>query len=144
GLLSFELSPETLRRTHFSSVKVNSRVNLERALAIDDRIHGHFVSGHVDGTVELLLREVEGAGERFLFSRPESLSQFIVEKGCVSINGVSLTVGEVGSKDFAVYLISHTLTHTTLKDLNVGDLANIEVDLLARYIQSIYLRQHNE
>ena len=133
--LSFDLSSETIQRTTFSTLNVNSFVNLERALKISDRLHGHFVYGHVDTVIELLHRSLIGSCECFEFQLPEKYHNFIVEKGSVALSGVSLTVAEVSNHAFSIYVIPHTLSKTTLADLQIGDKLNLEVDMLARYAQ---------
>ena len=131
---SFDLSSETMRRTTFSTLRVGSFVNLERALKIGDRLHGHFVYGHIDAVIELLKRSRIGSCECFEFQLPEKYRNFIVEKGSVALSGVSLTVAEVSSQAFSIYVIPHTLKQTTLDDLHIGDKVNLEVDMLARYV----------
>ena len=135
--LYFELAEETLRRTSLGSLVAGTQVNLERSLVIGERLHGHFVFGHVDCTATLEQITDEEGSKRFEWSIPSQYRQFIVEKGSVSLSGISLTVGEVQGDRFAVYIIPHTLEVTTLSDRKVGDSVNLEVDMLARYTQSI-------
>lgn len=132
--LTFDVMNETLARTNLGGLKTNDRVNLERSLKVDSRIDGHFVCGHVDykGKVVGLLKDAGGAGLKI--SMPPGLSAFVVEKGSVAVDGVSLTVAKVGKEDFTVYLIPHTLKITTLGTTKKGDSVNIETDLLAKYI----------
>jgi len=134
--LSFELLEETRRRSTLGRLRAGDPVNLERSLRVGDRISGHFVFGHVDATVTLLGREPDGTCERLRFSLPESLAWAIVSKGSVALGGVSLTVGEVSSTSFAVYIIPHTAHMTTLGMLRAGDPINVEIDMLARYARS--------
>lgn len=135
--LSFDLAEETLRRSIFGSIKPGTRINFERSLKVGDRIHGHFVFGHVDATIELLEKCLEGNSVRLSWSLPRVLRKYFAEKGSVSINGVSLTVGAVSPDRFVVYVIPHTSERTTLGDLVVGDSANLEVDMLARYVAAM-------
>lgn len=134
--LTFELALETLRRTTMGDIKAGDIVNLERSLALGDRLHGHFVFGHVDSTAKLLSREPDGGCERLTFSLPEEYRSCVVTKGSISLSGVSLTVGETGSDRFCVYIVPHTAEVTILSSLKPGDRVNIEVDMLARYVQA--------
>lgn len=129
--LSFEISPETFRRTTFSDIKVNDRINLERSLIVGERINGHFVFGHVDGVTTLLEQKEEGNSSKFVWSIPNGLKRYIAEKGSISISGVSLTVGEVWDDRFAVYIVPHTAEVTNITKLKK---ANLEIDMLARYV----------
>ena len=134
GLLSFDVIAETLSRTAIGELKINDSVNLERSLKADSRIDGHFVSGHIDykGRIIELLKGLDGTG--FRISVPGEFSSFIVEKGSIAIDGVSLTVADVTKDSFIVYLIPHTLKTTTFKSKKRGDAVNVETDLLAKYI----------
>jgi len=136
GALSFDLASETIRRSTLGGKKSGDKVNLERSLALGDRLHGHFVFGHVDARITLLMRKNEGTCDRLLWSLPPEFRHMVVSKGSVSLSGVSLTVGEVDDKSFSVYIIPHTSDVTTLQSLKVGDEANFEVDMLARYVNS--------
>jgi riboflavin synthase len=129
-----EVSPETLQKTTLGSWKAGRRINLERALKIGDAIGGHFVTGHVDAIVRIISRNSEGDYIRFIFSAPAVLSRFIAKKGSVTLDGVSLTVNGVSDDGFDVMLIPHTLSKTTFAEREEGDMVNIEVDMLARYI----------
>ncbi|RMG39554.1 MAG: riboflavin synthase [Candidatus Dadabacteria bacterium] len=132
----FELAEETLRRTTFKDAETGDLVNIERSLVVGERLHGHFVFGHVDTTVRLLEIKNEEASERFKFELPSRFRKFIAEKGSVALNGVSLTVGEVEGSSFNVYIIPHTLEVTMFSGLQEGDLVNLEVDMLSRYVVS--------
>lgn len=137
-LASFDLLAETVAKTNFKNLSEGSCLNLEPALQVGGGLDGHFVSGHVDGTSEVIsLREIDRTSREVWFSLPESLSTYICKKGSVTINGVSLTVGEVEEGRFSVYLIPLTWTETNLGDLVAGDEVNIEVDLIARYVARI-------
>jgi riboflavin synthase len=124
---------EALRLTTIGSWKEGTRVNLERALKIGDELGGHIVSGHVDGTAEILSVESEGEAVRIRLRAPEHLARFVAPKGSVGLDGTSLTVNAVAGTDFDVLLIRHTLAVTTWGDRKAGDLVNFEVDTMARY-----------
>jgi len=134
GNLSFDLARETVRRSTLGNLKVGDRVNLERSLRLGGRLHGHFVSGHVDGVIILESRENDGNCDRLAWTFPAELAPYFAPKGSVSISGISLTVGEVSGLTFSVYIVPHTADVTTLKTLKPGDQANVEVDMLARYL----------
>ena len=130
-----DASSETLARTTLGALPLGARVNLERAIAVGERLGGHIVSGHVDGTGRLSERVDMGAGAvKMLFQPPKELRRFIAEKGSITVSGVSLTVNDVGRDSFAVMLIPHTLRKTSLESLATGDAVNLEVDVLARYV----------
>lgn len=135
--LVFDLATETMRRTTMGELKAGARVNVERSLRVGDRISGHFVTGHIDATSDLLERKKDGDNDRMLWSIAPPLKGLIAEKGSVTINGVSLTVGEVTDQHFAVYIIPHTLHITNLGAIAVGGSVNIEIDILARYVRSV-------
>jgi riboflavin synthase len=130
-----DASVETLERSTLGSLSVGGRVHLERALALGGRLGGHIVSGHVDGTVRLRTREKLGTAERLVFSVEDAtLCRYVAPKGSVAIDGISLTVNRADRDEFDVVIIPHTLEVTTLGALAVGDRANLEVDMLARYV----------
>jgi riboflavin synthase len=135
-----DVAAETLARTTAGSWREGTRLNLERSLRIGDELGGHMVTGHVDGTAEILARETVTAGDdpwgptaRFAIRAPGALARFIAEKGSVALDGTSLTVNEVEGDTFSVLLIPHTLAVTTWGERRAGDLLNLEVDLMARY-----------
>jgi riboflavin synthase len=132
-----DVSRETLGRTTLGGLASGSRVNLEMALKAGDPIGGHLVSGHVDGIGRLLTRRAEARSERFEFKVPAELARYVARKGSVCIDGVSLTVNEVQGTRFTVNLIPHTLAVTTLGSLAAGGQVNIEVDLVARYLERL-------
>lgn len=132
-----DVSRETLARTTLGGLTPGCRINLELALRAGDPIGGHLVSGHVDGMARLLTRRAEARSERFEFEVPAELARYIARKGSVCIDGVSLTVNEVQGARFTVNLIPHTLAVTTLGGLAAGGPVNIEVDLLARYLERL-------
>jgi riboflavin synthase len=129
-----EVSEETLARTTLGRWAEGTRVNLERPLKVGDELGGHFVAGHVDGVATVEARGSAAGTLQLRFAVPAPLSRFIAEKGSVAVDGVSLTVNAVEGAAFEVTVIPHTLEATTLGDLQAGDPANLEIDLLARYI----------
>ncbi len=135
-VLSFEAGSETLRRTNLSKLQTGSRVNLERSLKVGDRLGGHFVSGHIDTVGTLAEKRDEGAWCFLWFRVPREFTRQMASKGSVAVDGVSLTLVEVQAQQFSVALIPHTLAETTLGKLVVGNEVNIEIDLLAKYVQS--------
>ncbi len=136
-----DVSPESLSRTGLGRLEAGSRVNLERALRLSDRLGGHLVSGHVDcqGTV----RERRAAGDYtlFTFSLDPALARYVIEKGSITINGVSLTVNSCEGDRFSVSIIPHTLAVTTLGELKSGDRVNIEVDIIGKYVEKLLAEQ---
>ena len=137
GSFSVDLAPETLRRTNLGSMEAGCGVNLERPLAITDRLGGHFVQGHVDATGEVISTRPEGDCMLMGFRAPEKLMLYIVEKSFVGVDGISLTVVQKRAASFSVSVIPYTLNCTVLKDRRVGDLVNLEADILAKYVESL-------
>ena len=133
-----ELSPETLRRTNLGVLKEGDGVDLERALAVGGRMGGHIVQGHIDGTGEVL-RSVPEAEDMVMmwFSAPARLMPYIVEKGFIAVDGISLTVVDREPSSFSVAVIPYTLHHTVLGERKPGDPVNLEVDILAKYVESL-------
>jgi len=132
-----ELSPETRRRTNLGRLRAGDRVNLERAVPVGGRLGGHIVQGHVEAVAEILAAEAEGEAVNFWFSVPEGLGPYIVPKGFVAVDGVSLTVVAVNGRSFSVTVIPFTRAQTTLGLKGVGDLVNIETDILGRYVERL-------
>lgn len=132
-----DVSVETLNCTTLGKLKTGSRVNLEKALRLADRLGGHLVSGHVDGVGEVVSVLPEARSLRWAFSVPATLARYIAAKGSVAVNGVSLTVNEVQGRRFGVNLIPHTMEKTTFGDCTAGTPVNIEVDLMARYAERL-------
>ena len=126
---------ESLDRSRIGYYEVGSEVNLERALAAGQRMGGHIVQGHVDATAQLVARTPSEYWEVFRFSLPDELARYVVEKGSIAVNGTSLTVSAVGDGWFEVSLIPTTLTATTAGELRVGDTVNLEVDIVAKYVE---------
>lgn len=135
GVLCFDASSETLRRSTLGSLRPGDKVNLERSLILGGRVHGHLVFGHVDCVVPLIARRQDGESLRLEWRVPIDMRKYLTPKGSVSISGVSLTIGEVAKTSFSIYAIPHTLSVTTLSNIGVGQKANLEVDMLARYVQ---------
>lgn len=137
--LSFDAVPETIQRTSLKAIRSGDGVNLERALAFGQRLGGHLVQGHVDGTGTLLdITERENAHILRIGAPPE-LMRYILSKGSVALDGISLTVVDVGADWFTVWIIPHTFAHTTLHERKIGDPLNIENDLIARYVEKLLL-----
>ena len=136
-----DVSRETLALTTLHDRKVGAAVNLEKALAMGQPLGGHLVSGHVDGVGRLLARHEDARSARFEFEAPSSLARYIARKGSICINGVSLTVNEVEGARFGVNLVPHTLAVTTLGQLLPEDRVNLEVDLIARYLERLLNRE---
>jgi riboflavin synthase len=140
--LRFELSPETLKRTSFQMLETGSLVNLERSMRLSDRLGGHLVTGHVDGMAEVESVEERGEFTWLTFSVPASLKFFLVGKGSVAVDGISLTVNECSSRRFSVAIIPFTLRHTNLRARRVGDKVNIETDLIGKYVHKFMSLRH--
>lgn len=132
-----DVSPESLERTNLGKLAVGSKVNLERALRLSDRLGGHMVSGHVDGVSTVLERRPAGDFVRFNFAIPSGLGKYIIEKGSIAIDGTSLTVNSCDAKTFSIMVIPHTLQVTLLGALQEGDAVNIEVDLIGKYVEKM-------
>lgn len=135
--MSFQAGPETLKRTNLGDLKVGSPVNLERALKVADRLGGHFVSGHIDGTGQLIEREDLGDWSTFWFSVSPALARQMAPKASIAVDGVSLTIVASEPERFSVALIPYTLAVTTLGPLKVGDRVNLETDILAKYVERL-------
>jgi riboflavin synthase len=137
GTLTFDVSPETIARTTFRSIRIGSSTNLERALRFGDRLGGHIVTGHIDCCGKLVRQETR-AGNRILeFALPADNVRYLVDKGSVAIDGISLTVNVVSSNSLTVNIIPHTLSKTTLVDLKTGNEVNIETDIIGKYVERL-------
>lgn len=132
-----DVSGETLACTTLGSWAAGERVNLERALALGERLGGHIVSGHVDGVGEVVARRADARSQRFTLRAPAALARYIAAKGSITLDGVSLTVNAVEGPQFEVNIVPHTLTHTSLDAWQPGRQVNIEVDVLARYLERL-------
>ncbi|MBV9313459.1 MAG: riboflavin synthase [Pseudonocardia sp.] len=135
--VTVELVPETLRRSSLAAVAAGTRVNLERALVSGGRLGGHIVQGHVDGVASVLACHTGERTAELTFELPEPLARYVVEKGSITVDGVSLTVASVSSGQFLVALVPITLARTTLGERREGDRVNIEVDVLAKYVERL-------
>ncbi len=134
GWFQAEVSAETISKTNLGEWQVGKRINLERPLRVGDELGGHIVSGHVDGVAQVVGMRDEGDSTRVTFRAPQTLARFIAPKGSVALNGTSLTVNEVNDCEFGINFIPHTKQHTTWGEVSVGDLANLEIDTMARYV----------
>ncbi|MFW5451058.1 MAG: riboflavin synthase [Methylophagaceae bacterium] len=139
--LSFDVSRESLERTSLGNVESGLEINLEKALAVGDRLGGHFVSGHVDGLGKLLSKQQSARSVQFRFEVPAGLERYIAEKGSICIDGVSLTVNEAADNWFEVNIIPHTLQETIMNNYQIGTQVNLEVDLIARYVERLLPQQ---
>jgi len=134
-----DVSVETLSRTTLGTLKIGNGVNLEKSLRLADRLGGHLVSGHVDGVGKVIAVAPDARSQRWTFELPDALARYVAAKGSICIDGVSLTVNEVEHNRFGVNLIPHTIDVTTFRDKRAGDAVNIEVDLIARYVERLRL-----
>ncbi len=135
--LSFDLLGETLERTTLGNLEADALVNLERSLAADGRLGGHFVQGHIDTVSPVISFEKINADYRLEISLPSDFSQYVAYKGSIAINGVSLTVAELSDENFVVWIIPHTHSTTNFKQLITGESVNLEFDMLAKYVARI-------
>jgi riboflavin synthase len=135
GAFAVDVSEETLRRTTLGRRRLGDEVNLERALRLGDRLGGHLVNGHVDGTGRVTARKRRGGSLVFEFELAAELGRYLIEKGSVAVNGVSLTVNRCEGGRFEVYVVPHTARVTTMGRLRVGDQVNIEVDVIGKYVE---------
>ncbi|MET7464365.1 riboflavin synthase [Nonomuraea sp. NPDC005501] len=140
-VFTVDVMRESLDRTSLGRLREGAAVNLERAVRADQRLGGHIVQGHVDGTAVLLSREPGERWDDLRFSLPGPLARYVAEKGSVAIDGISLTVTTVDDEDFGVSLIPTTLKLTTMGERRVGDLVNIEVDVIAKYVERLVGKQ---
>jgi riboflavin synthase len=141
---SADASLETLKRSTLGELRTGDRVNLERALAVGERLGGHMVQGHVDGTGELVSVAQEGNAYRIRFKFPLELGRYVAMKGSIAVDGISLTVAGLGDCWFEVAIIPHTWRETNLSDLKSGDRVNLEVDVLAKYVERLMLYKEDE
>ena len=132
---SFDLLDETLKRTNLGDLKTGDLVNLERSVPATGRMGGHFVTGHIDGVGKVKIFEERGKNLYFRVTLPQQYAKYLVDKGCVSVDGCSLTVCDVEDDSFAIWLIPHTLGKTNLQQRTVGDRINLEFDILAKYVE---------
>ena len=139
-----DVMPETLRRSNLMELKPGDTVNLERALALGGRLGGHLVSGHVDGIGRIVERRLEGNAVLFRFSVPSEILRYIIPKGSVAVDGISLTVTDTGLDWFSVSVIPHTISHTTLGRKREGEKVNLENDLIGKYVERLLFAQRDE
>jgi riboflavin synthase len=135
--LIFDLLDETKEKTNLQSAQVGARVNLESSLKADGKVGGHFVTGHIDGTARVSKWGRSGEDWELEAEVPEGLDRYLVPKGCVAIDGISLTIGRVEGRKFNVWIIPHTYEVTTLRDRKEGDKVNLECDLLSKYVEKM-------
>jgi riboflavin synthase len=140
-LVEFDLLAETWNRTNFQSLKIGSLVNLERPLRAGGEFGGHFVTGHIDGVGKILRREKSGADHVLEITAPKEMLRYVIQKGSIAIDGISLTVAGVGKKSFCVWIIPHTFKVTALREGKIGDAVNLEADLLGKYAEKFSFRR---
>ncbi len=132
---SVDVSPETLYRTTFGRAKIGERVNLERALRLSDRLDGHLVSGHIDGLAMIARRQKKANAIIISMEAPEHICRYLIEKGSVAVDGISLTINKCGKNDFEVSIIPHTASLSTIGFKQVGEQVNIETDMIGKYVE---------
>jgi riboflavin synthase len=135
---SCDISAETLRLSSFQKARQSTKVNLERSLMLGGRLGGHFVQGHVDGVGKLLAKTRSGEGWEISFEFPRELERYLVYKGSIAVDGISLTLSYLGKTSFSVAVIPHTLESTNLGQLRIGDPVNLEADILGRYFERFF------
>jgi riboflavin synthase len=139
--VQFDLLAETWKRTNFQFLKIGSRVNLERPLRASDEFGGHFVTGHIDSVGKIISRKKSGMDHVLEIAAPESVARYLIEKGSIAVDGISLTVAGVNKKSFLVWIIPHTFKITALRERKVGDAVNLEADLLGKYVEKFFTSQ---
>lgn len=144
GIFSVDIMEESLDRSNLKYLSVGDRVNLERALSVNGRLDGHIVSGHVDGMGKIIKVEKRGFSHEITIALSSDLLKYVVEKGSIAIDGTSLTVVDVSDEDFKVDVIPHSGENTTLLKKSIGSYVNIEVDILAKYVEKIFSRSKEE
>ena len=136
-LLSFYISKETLKVSNFKNIKLNQILNLEKSLKFGNLVSGHFVQGHVDTTSILKKKKAYGKTWYLYFSLNKILKKFLIYKGSISLNGVSLTIAKILPRYFLIAVIPHTISSTNLKNIKINDLLNVEIDIIAKYMQKM-------
>lgn len=144
GCFTAQVSAETLSVTNFLNLKTGDKVNLERALTLNSRLGGHIVSGHIDGKAKLKKIEKLADFYNLKFEAEPQLIKYIVKKGSITINGISLTISDIISNEFNIALIPHTFKNTNLEFLKIGDFVNVETDILAKYVENFLSTGNNE
>jgi riboflavin synthase len=134
-----DVSVETLNLTTIANWKTGSRINMEKAMQATDRFGGHIVSGHVDGIGEVVSLSEDARSWRFRIRAPRDLAKYIAHKGSITVDGTSLTINKVEGSEFELNIVPHTMTHTVMSDYEVGTKVNLEVDLVARYLERLLL-----
>ena len=134
-----DVSQETLAKTSLANIRVNQRVNLEKAMTPTTRLGGHLVSGHVDGLGEVISREPAGRSVVFHIQAPDELAKYIAKKGSICVDGISLTVNEIEGAQFSLNIVPHTLSETIMDEYKAGRKVNLEVDIIARYLERLLL-----
>ena len=142
--ISFDVSPETLRSSNLGELRTGDRVNLERALRLSDRLGGHIVTGHVDAAGTIRDKKQVGEYTFYSFESSPEILKYIVKKGSVAVDGISLTVVEVDGRSFSVAIIPHTLAATNLGDKGSGDKVNLEVDIIGKYVEKLLGGEKND
>lgn len=142
---SFEVDSalETLKLTNLGDLKIGDRVNLERAMLANSRFGGHIVSGHIEGLGTFLKKEQQGLAEIYHFKAPNEIAKYMVHKGSIAINGISLTIASLEKDNFTISVIPHTVKETTLSDLKTGDKVNLEPDIIAKYVEKLLGKSDN-
>ncbi len=142
--IAFEVSPETLRNTNIGDLKINDKVNIERALRLSDRIGGHLVTGHVDGVGKIVNKKQEGEYTFYTVEAPSEILKYTVQKGSIAVDGISLTAIGLDTKSFTVAIIPHTLTATNIGSKEIGDKVNLEVDIIGKYVEKFISGGNND
>ena len=137
---SSDLSSETLNLTTFIEIRVNSKVNLEKAMSFSSRVNGHLIAGHVDGVGVIKEMKNDGRSILILIEFPEELEKYISKKGSIAVDGVSLTINGTKENTFSINIIPHTLSGSIISEYNIGTKVNIEVDLIARYLEKLVVK----
>ena len=140
-LIQFDLLQETWKLTNLQHAHVGSLVNLERALRVDGQLGGHFVTGHIDGLGKIIRWERTGQDHVLEIAAPASVMRYVISKGSIAVDGISLTVASVKKKSFRVWIIPHTYAVTALRERKVGDAVNLEADLLGKYVEKFLTRR---
>ncbi len=135
GAFVADVSEETLAKTTLAGARQGTKVNLERALRLSDRLGGHMVTGHIDGMGRLLLRHPAGNSTIYQFQVPSTMMEYVIPKGSIAVDGISLTVAQIRGESFAAAVVPHTEAATTLKDKAIGSAVNIEIDVMAKYVK---------
>ena len=142
--ISFDIMDETLKVTNLGKIKLAQKVNLERSLKVSDRLSGHLISGHIDGMGRLAMRQASGKNLVLRIVTSTDIMRYLVPKGSVAVDGISLTIVDLGKDYFTVHIIPHTLRMTNLDSKKVGDMLNLEVDLLSKYVQRYLCQKEAE